>query len=59
MTRTKLDVECEVIDYVSVNFSPDDWDVEAIVEEIWHRGYESVSEMDPDDFTDLLMKHER
>lgn len=59
MTRTKRDVECEVIDYVSENFSPDEWDIESIVDEIWHSGFESIDDMDPDEFTDLLIKYER
>lgn len=59
MTKTRRDVECEVIDYVSVNFSPDEWDIESIVDEIWRSGHESISEMDQDELTDLLIKHER
>lgn len=59
MTRTKRDVECEVIDYVSENFSPDEWDIESIVDETWYSGHESVSEMDQDEFTDLLIKYAR
>ncbi len=59
MTKTKQDVEREVVDYVSENFSPDEWDIESIVDEIWYSSHESVSEMDPDEFTGLLIKYAR
>lgn len=59
MTKTKRDVEREVVDYVSVNFNTDEWDIESIVDEIWRSGRESISEMDQDELTDLLIKYER
>lgn len=56
MSRQRI--EQEVVDYVSVNFDPSEWDIEGIVEEIHDLGFDTVDDMDQDTFTEILQRHD-
>ena len=56
MSRQRI--EQEVVDYVSVNFDPSEWDIEGIVEEIHDLGFDTVDDMDQDAFTEILQRHD-
>lgn len=56
MSRQRI--EQEVVDYVSVNFDPSEWDIEGIVEEIYDLGFDTVDDMDQDTFTEILQRHD-
>ena len=56
MSRQRI--EQEVVDYVSVNFDPSEWDIEGIVEEIHGLGFDTVDDMDQDTFTEILQRHD-
>lgn len=56
MSRQRI--EQEVVDYVSVNFDPSEWDIEEIVEEIHDLGFDTVDDMDQDTFTEILQRHD-
>lgn len=55
---SKQTIEQQVIDYITENFSAEDWDVENVVDEIAERGYESIEDMDVDELTDILQANE-
>lgn len=56
MSRQRI--EQEVVDYVSVNFDPSEWDIEGIAEEIHDLGFDTVDDMDQDTFTEILQRHD-
>lgn len=62
MCMSRQRIEQEVVDYVSVNFDPSEWDIEAIVEEIVEEihglGFDTVDDMDQDTFTEILQRHD-
>lgn len=58
-TMSKQAIEQQVIDYITENFDAEDWDVEGIVDEIAERGYESIDDMDADEFTAILEANEQ
>ena len=55
---SKQAIEQQIIDYLTENFNAEDWDVEAIVDEIHGRGFESIDDMDADEFNDVLWAYE-
>lgn len=55
---SKQEIEQQVTDYLTENFNSDGWDVDGIVEEIHGRGFESIDDMDADEFTKILEEHE-
>ena len=56
MSRQRI--EQEVVDYVSVNFDPSEWDIEGIVEEIHDLGFDTVDDMNQDTFTEILQRND-
>lgn len=57
-TMSKQAIEQQVIDYLTENFNAEEWDVEGIVDEIHGRGFESIDDMDADEFTEILFAYE-
>ena len=58
MCMSRQRIEQEVVDYVSVNFDPSEWDIEGIVEEIHDLGFDTVDDMNQDTFTEILQRHD-
>ncbi len=55
---SKQTIEQQVTDYLTESFNAKDWDVDGIVDEIHGRGFESIDDMDADEFTKILEEHE-
>lgn len=55
---SKQAIEQQVTDYLTESFNAEDWDVDGIVEEIHGRGFESIDDMDADEFTKILEENE-
>ena len=54
-----IDIIEEITDYIeNSGFDPGLWAVEHMTEEIERQGYETIEDMDPDDFIDLLKEHD-
>ena len=58
MCMSRQRIEQEVVDYVSMNFDPSEWDIEGIVEEIHDLGFDTVDDMDQYTFTEILQRHD-
>lgn len=50
----------EIIEYLdNCGQDPAGWDLIAIADELDAEGFSSIDEVEPDDFTELLMAHEK
>lgn len=58
LDMSKQTIEQQVTDYLTEGFNAEDWNVDGIVDEIHGRGFESIDDMDADEFTKILEEHE-